>query len=137
MVSLSDSGVCLQLKKKTRVKSEKRFGQSKKVSSKLLHIQIISFLSILFPLWFPASSVSFTSSLTLPMKGMIPAFFFFLHRLLPFPLYTHPCLLFKASLPVILLIYFHVFNLASSLNSCPDLGNLEFSNCKAAQAIFH
>lgn len=64
-------------------------------------------------------------------------FFFFLHRLLPFPFYTHPCLVFKASLPVILLIYFHVFNLASSLNSYPDLGSLEFSNWKAAQAIFH
>lgn len=67
----------IKKKKKNRVKSEKRFGQSKKVSSKLLHIQLISFLSILFPLCFLASSVSFISSLTLPMKVMVSSFFFF------------------------------------------------------------
>lgn len=36
---------------------EKRFGVSEKVSSKLLYIQIVSFLSSLFPLHFSASSV--------------------------------------------------------------------------------
>lgn len=49
---------------------------NKKVSSEL-YIQILSFLSSLFPLHFPASLVSFISSSLAPIKVMIPTFFFF------------------------------------------------------------
>lgn len=115
---------------------------------KLLNIQIVSFLSSLFPLDFPASFVCYISIFYIlfvrPIK-VIPAFFFFffLHWLLPLPSCTHLCPLLKASisLPMMLLIYsqmslcsFLLGPLTWSRQTIPD--GLKLSNCPVAQAIF-